>query len=1003
MPFLDTMTAVVKRVLGTSNDAMLRKLWPAVQLVTKLEHELQQLDDVTLRERSAALRKRVIDGTSLDVIQVEALALAREAADRRIGMWNAIDPAKGFGDEHWGAAKAAVDEVRAKLASGTEPWDLDLPASAYAAIRTRHPKSAPPFRMRAHDVQVLGAMVLHAGKIAEMRTGEGKTLVASLTCYLNALGGRGVHVITVNDYLAARDAAWNAPTLRFLGITVGAIQNQQPPFLRKQIYACDVTYGTNNEFGFDYLRDNLARALDEQVQTRRSFAVIDEVDSVLIDEARTPLIISGPAIGRKQFYAQANEVALQLSAGADFEVDIKDRHITLSDTGIDKAAKLFGVPNLYDGDAMHLPHFLDNALKAHHLYHRDKEYLVSNGQVKIIDEFTGRTMEGRRWSDGLHQAIEAKEAVETKEENQTYATITLQNFFRLYGKLAGMTGTAMTEANEFNAIYKLEVIAIPPNRQVVRTDLADLIYGSEREKYEAIVAEVEELHAIGQPVLVGTISVEVSERLSELLTRKGVPHEVLNARQHQREADIVSKAGNFGGVTIATNMAGRGTDIVLGATTAQEAFKHWQAHELMPKRLTPNDSPEQIDDATLDLWVKKFVGEQDAEKMRGSPKDQLLKAINAKRKLSGFGPLPLPSTFHSGVDVRQIGGLRIVGTERHESRRIDNQLRGRSGRQGDPGSSRFYLSLDDDLMKRFAGPTMANLMRRMGLKDGIPIESPMVSRQVEKAQKKVEEFHYGIRKNLLEYDQVANSQRTIIYRQRLQVLDGKDLEKMLLGLYRKAVDEVVQKTAEDGTRGNDLAQRISDTVAKEFGLPAPAAGTIPVKEGGDACLAMLMGVITKALEARKAEMGEVYDHVMRFVLLDVIDRRWKDHLYAMDHLRHAIGLEGYAQKDPRMRYKEEGYRLFNTMTELINHDVARLFFRLQVQAQPPEPEGVGPAPHLEAAGFKAAAAGEAPPRPIAPPRPAAPDLLGPGPTKRPGPTEPCPCGSGAQFRNCHGK
>ena len=423
----------------------------------------------------------------------------------------------------------------------------------------------------------------------------------------------------------------------------------------------------------------------------------------------------------------------------------------------------------------------------------------------------------------------------------------------------------------------------------------------------------------------------------------------------------------------------------------------------MPKRLTPNDSPEQIDDTTLDLWVKKFVGEQDAEKMRGSPKDQLLKAINAKRKLSGFGPLPLPSTFHSGVDVRQIGGLRIVGTERHESRRIDNQLRGRSGRQGDPGSSRFYLSLDDDLMKRFAGPTMANLMRRMGLKDGIPIESPMVSRQVEKAQKKVEEFHYGIRKNLLEYDQVANSQRTIIYRQRLQVLDGKDLEKMLLGLYRKAVDELVQKTAEDGTRGNDLAQRISDTVAKEFGLPAPAADTIPVKEGGDACLAMLMNVITKALEARKAEMGEVYDHVMRFVLLDVIDRRWKDHLYAMDHLRHAIGLEGYAQKDPRMRYKEEGYRLFNTMTELINHDVARLFFRLQVQAQPPEPEGVGPAPHLEAAGFKAAAAGEAPPRPIAPPRPTAPDLLGSGPAKRPGPTEPCPCGSGAQFRNCHGK
>jgi preprotein translocase subunit SecA len=998
MPLLDTITTVVKRVLGTSNDAVLRRLWPSVQQVTRLEPGLQALDDSALRERSAALRKRVLDGASLDSVQIEALALAREAADRRIGMWNAIDLDKGFGEENWGAAKAAVDEVRAKLAGGTEPWDLDLPASAYAAIRARHPTSAPPFRMRAHDVQVLGAMVLHQGKISEMRTGEGKTLVASLTCYLNALGGRGVHVITVNDYLAARDAAWNAPTLRFLGCTVGAIQNQQPPFLRKQLYACDVTYGTNNEFGFDYLRDNLARSLDEQVQTRRTFAVIDEVDSVLVDEARTPLIISGPAIGRKQFYAQADEVARQLQAGVDFEVDIKDRHITLSDAGIDKAAKLFGVPNLYDGEAMQLPHFLDNALKAHHLYHRDKEYLVSNGQVKIVDEFTGRTLEGRRWSDGLHQAIEAKEGVEPKEENQTYATITLQNFFRLYGKLAGMTGTAMTEANEFNAIYKLEVVAIPPNRPVARNDLADLIYGSEKEKYEAIVAEVEELHAIGQPVLVGTISVEVSERLSELLTRKGVPHNVLNARQHQREAEIVSHAGKFGGVTIATNMAGRGTDIVLGATTAQEAFKHWQAHDLMPKRLKPDDSPDQIDEATLDLWVKKFVGEKEAEQMRGSPKEQLLKAINAKRKLSGFPPLPLPSTFRTGVDVRQLGGLRIVGTERHESRRIDNQLRGRSGRQGDPGSSRFYLSLDDDLMKRFAGPTMANLMRRMGLKDGIPIESPLVSRQVEKAQKKVEEFHYGIRKNLLEYDQVANSQRTVIYRQRQQVLEGKDLEKMLLGLYRKAMDELVQKAASDGTRGNELAKRISDEVAKEIGLPAPAPESLPVRDGGDACLEALMGVVGKALEARKTEMSEVYDHVLRFVLLDVIDRRWKDHLYSMDHLRHAIGLEGYAQKDPRMRYKEEGYRLFSAMNELINHEVARVFFRLQVQQQPPEAEGAGPAPSLEAGGFKAAAGG-----PPAPALPQGPDLLGGPPAKRPAPTDPCPCGSGAQFRNCHGK
>jgi preprotein translocase subunit SecA len=669
------------------------------------------------------------------------------------------------------------------------------------------------------------------------------------------------------------------------------------------------------------------------------------------------------------------------------------------------------VPNLYDGEAMHLPHFLDNALKAHHLYHRDKEYLVAGSQVKIVDEFTGRTLEGRRWSDGLHQAVEAKEKVEIKEENQTYATITLQNFFRLYGKLAGMTGTAMTEANEFNAIYKLEVAAIPPNRKVQRVDLADLIYGSEKEKYEAIVKEVEELHAIGQPVLVGTISVEVSERLSELLTRKGVPHNVLNARQHQREAEIVSHAGKFGGVTIATNMAGRGTDIVLGATTAHDAFKHWQVQELMPKRLKPDSSDAEIDEATLDLWVKRYVPEAEAAKLAGQPQVALHKAINHHRRLNGHPPLPLPSTFKTGVDVRQLGGLRILGTERHESRRIDNQLRGRSGRQGDPGSSRFYLSLDDDLMKRFAGPTMANMMRRLGLKDGIPIESPLVTRQVEKAQKKVEEFHYGIRKNLLEYDQVANAQRTIIYRQRQQILEGKEIDKLFLSLYRKAVDELVQKAAADGARGPELAKIISDEFAKEYGLPAPAPEAIPVKEGGDACLAHLMKVISAGIDARRAEMGEAFEHVLRFLMLDVIDRRWKDHLYSMDHLRHAIGLESYAQKDPRLRYKEEGYRQFAMMNDLIHHEVARIFFRLQIQAAPEEPEGAGPAPHLEAGGFKALGGGPAP-------RPAQAQAAGGavplgvplgGPlanpdaaSRRPAPTDQCPCGSGMQFRNCHG-
>ncbi len=1039
MPLLDSVTTIVKRVLGTTNEAMIRRLWPVVDQVRKLEPTLQAEDDVALRARSARLRERVVTGAEpLEAVMVEAMALAREVADRRLGMWNALDPKRGFPEDAWGDAKAAVAETRAKLAASAvaaastdkpaegapkppDSWELDLPASYYAQVRKLYPESLPPFRMRAHDVQVLGAIVLHNGKISEMRTGEGKTLVASLTCYLNALAGKGVHVVTVNDYLASRDAAWNSPTLRFLGISVGAIQAQMPPWIRKAIYAMDVVYGTNNEFGFDYLRDNLANSLDEQVQTRRAFAVIDEVDSVLIDEARTPLIISGPTTAKKEFYQKADEVARTLLKGTaeapkHYEVDIKDRHVTLSEEGMDKAAELFGVPNLYDAETMHLPHFLENALKAKELYLRDKEYLVVNGNVKIVDEHTGRTMEGRRWSDGLHQAIEAKEGVVIQEENQTVGTITLQNFFRLYDKLAGMTGTAMTEASEFNAIYKLDVVAIPPNRKVQRNDLSDLIYGSEKEKFEAIAREIEDLHAIGQPVLVGTISVEVSERLSELFKQKGIPHNVLNARQHQREAEIVAGAGQFGAVTISTNMAGRGTDIVLGKTTADAAFKHWQAHDLVPKRLKP-DSPE-LDEATVDLWTKHFLGEEDAAKLdakaKGKPlnAEAKLKAINDRRRANGYHPLPMPSVFISGVDVRQLGGLRIVGTERHDSRRIDNQLRGRSGRQGDPGSSRFYLSLDDDLMKRFAGPMMAGLMRRMGLKDGVPIESPMVSRAVEKAQKRVEEYYFGIRKNTLEYDQVMNSQRTLIYRQRQQIIEGKDLEKSLLSLYKDAVDDLIQKCAADGIRGPQLSQAIADAFTKEIGLPSPPAESLPVKEGGDAVLDVLYKVVTDAIAARKKEFGDdIYEAVMRLLLLNTIDKRWKDHLYAMEHLRHAIGLEGYAQKDPRLRYKEEGYKRFMMMNELVRGDVARMFFRMQVQVNAPTSDQRGPEADLGAGGFVP----KAPPKPPTgrtqkaaasaamageglPPLPA-PD----GARTRPAPNDPCPCGSGTAFKQCHGK
>ncbi len=1001
MALVETVTSIARRVLGTTNDAAVRPIWPRVRQVTALEPAMQALSDVELRAKSEALKEQVRkQGASLDSVLVEALAVAREAADRRLGMWNAMDPARGFPDDAWGADKPLIDETRAQLAAimaeaqqnqgqvTKYPWDIDLPASVYATIRRLYPISSPPFRMRAHDVQVLGAIVLHQGKIAEMKTGEGKTLVASLACYLNALAGTGVHVVTVNDYLASRDAAWNAPALRFLGISIGAIQAQMPSWLRKQIYAADVTYGTNNEFGFDYLRDNLAKSLDEQVQTRRAFAVVDECDSVLIDEARTPLIISGPASGKKEAYQKSFEVASALEKGPDYEVDIKDRHVTLSDPGMDKAAKLFGVASMYESEHMHLPHYLDNALKAKELYQRDKEYLVADGQVKIVDEHTGRIMEGRRWSDGLHQAIETKEGVQIQEENQTYATITLQNFFRLYGKMAGMTGTAMTEANEFNAIYKLPVVSIPSNRPVVRADLQDLIYGSEREKFDAIIKEVTDLHAIGQPVLVGTISVEISERLSEAFTRTGIPHNVLNARQHARESEIVAGAGQFGGVTIATNMAGRGTDIVLGKTTFPAVLAHWQKHGIAPKKLTVQSGD--LDEAILGAWLERWCDEKQRTKA-GSDAASRLKAVNAARKLLGLPPLVLPSSLVAGVDVRTLGGLRIIGTERHDSRRIDNQLRGRSGRQGDPGSSRFYLCLDDDLMKRFAREGMANLMRRLGLKDGIPIESGMVSNAVEKAQKRVEEYHYGIRKNLLEYDQVMNTQRTQIYKSRQSIIEGKDLEKALLDLFKAGLDDLIQKAAEDGSRGPALAKSLAEHFASDIGLPAPDAEAIPVQQGGEACLAYLMPVVEKALADRKANLGEMLPAVLRFLLLDTIDRRWKDHLYAMDHLRHAIGLEAYAQKDPRLRYKEEGFRLFLTMNEMIRQDVIRTFFRIQVQAQQPEDmDATNTAAEFAAAGFVPAPRSEAPALP-APER------------AKPAPTDPCPCGSGVAFRHCHGK
>lgn len=982
MPFLDSMITSVRNLLGTSNEAVLRAYLPIVKAVNALEETIKNEDDAALVARSEALRKRGKEGAPLDEIQAEAFALAREAADRRLGMWKAIlFPELGF--EDWGTYHAEVEAARARIAAGEPSDKILLPARLYDQIRTKHPSSVPPFRMRAHDVQITGAAVLHSGRIAEMKTGEGKTLVAVIACYLNSLSGRAVHVVTVNDYLARRDATENAPVLTFLGTSVSAIQSDQSPEIRKGVYACDVVYGTNNEFGFDYLRDNLKQQLDQQVQTRRHYAIVDEVDSVLIDEARTPLIISGPTESHEVWFHKANEVALQLQPEKHFAIDIKDRHVTLSEEGIDEAAKLFGVGNLYASDFMHLPHFLDNALKALHLYTKDKEYLVVDGEVKIVDEFTGRVLAGRRWSDGLHQAIEAKEGTKIQEETQTYATITLQNFFRLYDKLAGMTGTAMTEADEFHAIYKLQTVAIPPNRPMIRRDLADLIYGSTKEKFDAIVEEVSQLHAIGQPMLVGTISVEVSEKLSELLKRKGIKHNVLNARQHQREAEIITEAGQLGGVTIATNMAGRGTDIKLGKASFPDLIKHWKANDLAPKRMDHTATDRDLDAACLDMWAKRFLGEKDAATLHGQDPDRILTILNKERHQRGWYPLQLPSAFKNGIRVQDLGGLRIIGTERHEARRIDNQLRGRSGRQGDPGSSRFFLCLDDDLMKRFAGPMMANMMRKLGLKDGMPIESRMVSNAVEKAQKRVEEYHFGIRKNLLEYDQVMNLQRTQVYRERQRILEGDEpvLEETLVKHYTAALDDLVQDCATDGTRGPALAKRIDEKFAEIVSLPAPGADNIPIAKGGEACRDFLIQKVREGLLARKEMYNEAHAYILRMVLLETIDRRWKDHLYSMDHLRHGIGLEGYGQRDPRMRYKEEGFKYFQGMWLHIRNDITGAFFRLQIQVnRPPVEELPSAEASLLAGGFTPVGQGDGSIHPNAP----------------------CPCGSGRPYGSCHG-
>jgi len=934
--------------------------------------------------------------------------------------------------------KAEVAVLREQVQKGEKSLDDVLPRmfalTREAATRT--------LGIRHFDVQLIGGAVLHQGKIAEMSTGEGKTLVATLPAALNAISGKGVYVVTVNDYLAKRDRDWMAPVYQYLGLTVGAIQSQMPPNARQAEYACDITYGTNNEFGFDYLRDNMKWRAEEQVQKRLAFAIVDEVDSILVDEARTPLIISGEGEGTTERYVFADRIARQLKPDEHFEIKLKERNCILNEAGIERAEKLVGVDSFYKNPAhMEWPHLIETALRAHNVFERDKHYVVvqpkkpdgSTGEpeVVIVDEFTGRLMPGRRWSDGLHQCVEAKEGLPPREESRTLATITLQNYFRMFGKLAGMTGTAMTEAAEFSRIYNLDVVAIPTNRPNCRKDHNDQVYLDEGSKYDAITAEIQGEWQKGRPVLLGTTSIAKSEAISERLTKAGIPHNVLNAKQHEREAEIVMQAGRKGAVTVATNMAGRGTDIVLGG----KAEALWRS-ELAAKGLA-EDAPEaQARRAELEAQCKE---EHDL--------------------------------------IKSLGGLYVIGTERHEARRIDNQLRGRCGRQGDPGQTKFFLSFDDDLMKIFARDWVKTMMERMGLKSGEVIDSPMVTRVIAKTQKKVEARNFDIRKHLLEYDEVMDKQRKFVYGQRQEALDYKGLREKALGMFEEVLDPTVERCAGDKDKPIDFAE-LTKWLRHRCGDELDLAGL--EQTGRDGLFAWVMQRVEKLHDARSAAYGEHWDAIVRFLVIETIDHKWKDHLYAMEVLKQGVGLRGYAQVDPKNEYKKEGFEKFQLLkAEIAEHvtgflykqeatdtirdvvtgrmrpaqapppppmprtpeELQQLFeqlvaagripkevldrmqkgerFQLRVTPQglvlaPAPPEGAAPADaSAPAAAGNAAPPGEAPPAAAVPPpparlapaMPAQPFRRPPAPAKppnaqKPGRNDVCPCGSGLKYKKC---
>ncbi|MBI3594351.1 MAG: preprotein translocase subunit SecA [Nitrospirae bacterium] len=875
------MFDIIKKIVGTKNDRELKRLWPLVEKVSTFEPALSPLSDNELKSKTAEFRKRLSNGETLDQILPEAFAVAREGSKRVLGM-------------------------------------------------------------RHFDVQILGGIVLHEGKISEMKTGEGKTLVATLPVYLNALAGKGVHVVTVNDYLARRDSQWMGQLYQFLELTVGLIQHDLDDPQRQVAYGCDVTYGTNNEFGFDYLRDNMKFDVANFVQRELNYAIVDEVDSILIDEARTPLIISGPSEESTDLYYKVDKIIPSLKAESDYTIEEKTKTAALTDEGNIKVERSLGVQNLYDLSNISLVHHVQQALRAHVLFKKDVDYVVKDGEVLIVDEFTGRLMPGRRWSDGLHQAIEAKEGVEIASENQTLATITFQNYFRMYQKLSGMTGTADTEAAEFNKIYNLDVVVLPANRPMVRQDFPDVIYRTEAEKFKAISEEIELLHQKGQPALVGTISIEKSERLSGLLKRKGIKHSVLNAKYHEKEAEIIAQAGKKDGVTIATNMAGRGTDILLGG------------------------NPEFI-------LKKELEKSEEASAIAIEEKGRQLKTETEKEK----------------QEVVSLGGLHIIGTERHESRRIDNQLRGRAGRQGDPGSSRFYLSLEDDLLRIFGSERISGIMGRLGMEEGIPIEARIVSRAIENAQKKVEAHNFDIRKQLIEYDDVMNKQREVIYEQRKQVLKGENLKEELFELVDDLIEETVLNYCSPEVYAEEWdLKALSDAVQRNFLVSLDFENDTTEPAGPESFKSRIREGIQSQYEDKEKEVGaEILLRVQKQIMLSVIDSQWKDHLLGMDHLKEGIGLRGYGQKDPLVEYKKEGFEMFSSMIDRIKHDMVENFLKVKFRKEAIPAQQVA-MPSRKMVLNRGEERISRPPQRV---------------EKKVGRNDECPCGSGKKYKKCHGQ